>query len=295
MSDRDPIFLSNFWTGLFSLHGTEFLLSSAYHPQTYGQTEVINRCLETYLRCMCGEQPKSWHAWLPLAEWWYNTHFHSATQLTPYEVVYGQPPPLHLPYLPGDSDVEAVDRSLQKREEMIAVLRFHLMRAQTRMKQQADKGRSDRVFQEGDWVWLKLQPYRQHSVASRANQKLAPRFYGPFQIIAAIGAVAYKLQLPAEAKIHDVFHVSQLKSFHGTLPVATHIPLWLQGHDVSQVPQPLAILDTKVVKFQNHAQVQYLVQWENSASTDATWVAATTLEAKFPSFMASHNLGSSSS
>lgn len=78
VSDRDPIFLSQIWKGLFSLHGTEFLLSSVYHPETDGQIEVVNMCLETYLRCMCNEQPKDRCKWLPLAKSWYNTHFHSS-------------------------------------------------------------------------------------------------------------------------------------------------------------------------------------------------------------------------
>ena len=93
MRDRDPIFLSSFWQSLFSVLGTELLLSSAYHPQTDGQSEVLNRCLEQYLRCMCLDSPNEWSKWLPLAEFWYNTTFHSATQLTPYEVLYNQPPP----------------------------------------------------------------------------------------------------------------------------------------------------------------------------------------------------------
>lgn len=69
MSDRDAVFLSNFWKSLFSLHVTEFLLSSAYHPQTDGKTEVVNRCMENYLKCMTGEHPTDWHMWLPMAEW----------------------------------------------------------------------------------------------------------------------------------------------------------------------------------------------------------------------------------
>ena len=95
VSDRDPIFLSSFWQSLFSVLETDLLLSLAYHAQIDGQTEVLNRCLEQYLRCMCLSSPKEWSKWLPLAEFWYNTTFHSAIQLTPYEVLYNQPPPLH--------------------------------------------------------------------------------------------------------------------------------------------------------------------------------------------------------
>uniref|UniRef100_A0A803L706 Integrase catalytic domain-containing protein n=1 Tax=Chenopodium quinoa TaxID=63459 RepID=A0A803L706_CHEQI len=111
VSDRDSIFVSQFWRGLFSLYGTDLKLSTTYHPQTDGQTEVVNRCLEAYLRCMTGDEPQEWHKWLPLAEWWYNTHFHSALQLTPYEVVYNQPPPLHLPYLAGEVKNDELGRS----------------------------------------------------------------------------------------------------------------------------------------------------------------------------------------
>ncbi|TYG99871.1 hypothetical protein ES288_A10G230800v1 [Gossypium darwinii] len=102
ISDRDKIFVSNFWQELFHQAGTK-LLSTAYHPQTDGQTEVLNRCLESYLRCMTGETSTNWFQWLPLAEWWYNSSFHSSIQLTPYEALYGQPPPSHMPYLAGVS------------------------------------------------------------------------------------------------------------------------------------------------------------------------------------------------
>ena len=78
---------------------------------------------------MTGDAPSEWSQWLPLAEWWYNTHFHTAIQLTPYEVVYSQPPPLHLPYLLGESNNAEVDRSLTRREEMLQTLKFHLARA----------------------------------------------------------------------------------------------------------------------------------------------------------------------
>lgn len=111
------------------MHGTELLMSSAYHPQTDGQSEVVNRGLETYLRCMCRENLAEWSLWLPLAEWWYSTHFHTSIQLTPYEVSL-RPATYTLTLLGYDSANEEIDKSLLRREEMTKALNFHLERAQ---------------------------------------------------------------------------------------------------------------------------------------------------------------------
>jgi transposase InsO family protein len=88
VSDRDKIFTSTFWQTLFRLDGTELRLSTAYHPQTDGQTERLNQCMETYLRCFVHACPSKWIHWLPLAEFWYNSTFHSALGRTPFEVLY---------------------------------------------------------------------------------------------------------------------------------------------------------------------------------------------------------------
>ncbi|XP_019257786.1 PREDICTED: uncharacterized protein LOC109236005 [Nicotiana attenuata] len=116
ISDRDPIFTSKIWQELFAMFGVTLNASTAYHPQMDGQTEVVNRCLETYLKCFCSDSQSDWFQYLAAAELWYNTAFHSAIQCSPYEALYGQPPPLHLPYMAGDSAVEEVDRSLLTRE-----------------------------------------------------------------------------------------------------------------------------------------------------------------------------------
>jgi hypothetical protein len=110
--DRDPTFTSNFWQELFKLQGTQLHLSTAYHPQTNGQTEVVNKCLETYLRCFASEKKNQWAQWLPLYEWWYNTSYHTATCMTPFEAIYGQKPPLVLSYLPGTLKDQVVDQTL---------------------------------------------------------------------------------------------------------------------------------------------------------------------------------------
>jgi len=168
---------------------------------------------------MTGEKPNEWVLWLPLAEWWYNSNGHSSTGVTPFEAVYGQSTSLHIHYLAADNRVEAVYRSLRAREECIQTLKYHLERAQKTMKQQADKRRTDRAFEVGDLVYVKLQPYRQQTVAARTSQMLAARFFRPFPIPARVGVIAYKLQLPIQSKIHPVFHVSQLKKHVGSSQV----------------------------------------------------------------------------
>lgn len=150
VSDRDPIFTSAFWKALFTLQRTGLCLSSAYHPQTDGQTEVINRCLEKYLRCLAGDRPKQWAKWLPLAEWWYNTTYHASTGITPYEALYGQPPPSWKDYIPGSTSVAAANTTLQDRQTMMNILKTHLQTSENIMKQMADKKRSERAFDVGD-------------------------------------------------------------------------------------------------------------------------------------------------
>jgi len=192
VSDRDPVFTSSFWREFFRLQGTSLKMSTSYH----GQSEIVNKCLETYLRCFSQDRPTQWSSWLPWVEYWYNTSWHASIKLTPYEVVYGVPPPRLLTYVPGTTQVDAVEEVLRIRQQILTLLQHNLQHAQQRMKRYSDLKRTERSFEVGQMVYLRLQPYKQSSVAARRNLKLSPRFYGPFSIIRKIGAVAYELDFP---------------------------------------------------------------------------------------------------
>ncbi|KAK5838444.1 hypothetical protein PVK06_007174 [Gossypium arboreum] len=231
---------------------------------------------------MTGETPAHWFLWLPFAEWWYNSSFHSSIQLTPYEALYGQPPPTHMPYLAGTYSVAGVDRSLQAREAARKLLQFYLTRAQKPMKLFADKHRSERTLQVGDLVYLRLQPYRQQTVRRILNQKLSPKFYGHFSVIKKVGEVVYTLQLPPGSRIHLTFHVSQLKEHIGASVTQAQLPL-VDIHGVLP-KEPARIVDRRMVKKGNRAVTEVLVEWADSFPEDATWESLDLLQTKYPHF-----------
>jgi hypothetical protein len=171
ISDRDPIFVSHFWMELFKLQGTKLKMSSAYHPETDGQTEVINRCLEGYLRCFAADHPKTWSHWVHWAEFWYNSTFHVSIGKTPFEVVYGRQAPPIVKFLTNETKVAAVALELKDRDEALNQLKQHLMKAQEQMASYANKKRRDLSFEKEEWVFLKLRPHRQQSLVRRINQK----------------------------------------------------------------------------------------------------------------------------
>lgn len=161
---------------------------------------------------------------------------------------------------------------------MNGLLQQHLNRAQHRMKQQADKHRSDRTFEVGDRVFLKLQPYVQSSLAPRANQKLSFKFFGPYTVLSKVGPVAYKLDLPPSSSIHDVFHVSQLKK---AVPSSAQVTSSPPACD-SALQFPQQILDRKLVSKGVDCSQQVLVKWSGWPESLATWEDLDYLRQQFP-------------
>lgn len=160
---------------------------------------------------------------------------------------------------------------------MVALLRQHLQRANQCMKATADAHRSDRTFSVGDWVFLKLQPHVQRSVVICSNPKLAFRYFGPFQV-QRVGAVSYKLLLPESSSIHQVLHVSQLRS--ALLPAT--FALRALPADPSPSPMPEVVLEHRLYQRGGSSRQQVLVRWTGQSDDLATWEDKDELRHHFP-------------
>ncbi|XP_070035185.1 uncharacterized protein [Nicotiana tomentosiformis] len=159
---------------------------------------------------------------------------------------------------------------------------FHILRAQQRMKDLTNKHRSYRSFEVGDWVYLKLQPYRQVSATSMPFNKLVAKYYGPYPIDAKVEVVAYKLLLPADVLIHHTFHVSQLKKYHEVHVVINHPPVFHLSSPYCPLLEEL--LAKRMVKKGNKVDVQVMVKWTDIDRAQATWEYLSELQHIFPSF-----------
>lgn len=264
VSDRGPQFVSQFWKHFFKLMQVNINLSSAYHPQSDGQTERVNQVLEQYLRCFINYQQDNWVDLLPLAEFSYNNSVHSSTGQTPFFANYGFHPEFE-PTPIMDSQVPAAQNRgallLQARNQLIQ----HLAEAQQSYKEYADRHRKTHPdLQPGDKVWI-----LKHNIKTkRPSNKLDHRRLGPFKVIKQVNPVAYELDLPETLKIHPVFHVSLLEpskpqSIPGrVLPPPPQIEL--EGQEEYEVTQ---ILDSRF----HHGQLQYLVDWKGYGPSDQTW------------------------
>ena len=184
--------------------------------------------------------------------------------------MYGKPPPPISTYLKGSSTVEAVDHLLSTRQDLWAALTTRLHKMLLAMKAQADNKHRNVLYMVGDWVYVKLQPYRQTSFSHTSFNKLSKPYYEPFQISETIGAVAYRLALPESSKIHNVFHCSMLKPHHDPIDDVTD-PLLPQATDNHPLVEPLSILDTKWDDTTSPPSLLVLVQWSGLAPEETSW------------------------
>ncbi|KAK1596217.1 hypothetical protein QYE76_018556 [Lolium multiflorum] len=206
VSDRDVKFMSYLWKSLMAKFGVKLLFSSSSHPQTDGQTEVVNRSLSTLLRTLVKTNLKSWEDCLPHAEFAYNRAKHSTTARSPFMVVYGFEPPTALDILPlplherTNMDFDERTTAIKKlHEETRATIQEHVLRQATRLNAK----KKERVFEEGDLVWIHL---RKERFPQERNSKLKPRGDGPFKVLKRINNNAYVIDIPTSKYVEHQDH-----------------------------------------------------------------------------------------
>jgi len=193
------------------------------------------------------------------AEYWYNTSYHEATKCTPFEVVYGRPPPSITRYILGETAVKTVAQDLMNRDETLRQLKFHLLLAQDQMSKFANKHRKPASIKVGDEVYLNIRPHKQQSMPTRLHSKLSARYYEPFLVLAKVGSVAFKLQLPEGAHIHPVFHVSQFKRVIGKEQAEATIP---PEFKLGEGLIPKKVLQIRTIDKDRETVKQALIQWK---------------------------------
>jgi hypothetical protein len=215
VSDRDVKFLSYFWKTLWAKLGTKLLFSTTCHPQTDGQTEVVNRTLSTMLRAVLKTNIKMWEDCLPHIEFAYNRSMHSTTKMCPFQIVYGFLPRAPIDLMPLPSS-ENLNFDATKRAELMLKLhettKENIERMNAKYKLVGDKGRKEIKFEPGDLVWLHL---RKERFPELRKSKLLPRADGPFKVLERVNDNAYKLELPADFGVSPTFNIADLKPYLG--------------------------------------------------------------------------------
>ncbi|RYE19782.1 MAG: hypothetical protein EOP45_12080 [Sphingobacteriaceae bacterium] len=264
VSDRGSIFTSKFWQRFCELLKVRTNLSTAFHPQSDGQTERVNQIVEQYIRVYGNYQQNNWKSLLPLAQFTYNNSQHSSIGTTPFYANYGYHPETHFTTDRLSMVPRAEDR-IKHLHETQEYLKINLQRAIADYKLYYDQNKSETPsFNVNEKVWLVHHQVR----GSRPSKKLDNKRLGPYKIIQKLSNNTYKLQLPKPMRIHPVFHISHLEK---------HKPNPFEGREK---PRPLPvtidlqpeytveeILDSRI----RRKKLQYLVKWEGYDVSENSW------------------------
>ncbi|CAJ2633285.1 unnamed protein product [Trifolium pratense] len=255
VSDRDPRFTSRFWESLQEALGTKLRLSSAYHPQTDGQSERTIQSLEDLLRACVLEQGVSWDSCLPLIEFTYNNSFHSSIGMAPFEALYGRRCRTPLCWFESGESVILGPEIVQETTEKIRMIR-------EKMKAVTSTTGIGRALK---------------------SRKLTSKFIGPYQILKRVGKVAYRIALPPSlANLHDVFHVSQLRKYVRDPSHVIESDDVQVRDDLTVETVPLRIEGREVKRLRNKDIASVKVVWGGPAGENATWELESKMRSSYP-------------
>jgi len=276
VSDRGSVCTSKFFACLCQELNINQLLSTAYHPQTDGQTERVNRVLEDTLRHFVSPLQDDWHRLLSAVEFAINNAKHESHRMTPFFMNYGYHPATPLSLLAPRraqqraglvSQNPAALRVRERLQEALNAAKLALQAARQRQKAYADLHRSPVQIAVGDMVLLSSKHINLKNPGSR---KLLPRWLGPFKVVRQINNVAFALQLPDSMQaVHSVFHASLLKPYRADGPVQPPPPIVLEDGDILWRVESL--LDQRIARRRGRRFVEYLVKWDGFGHEHNTW------------------------
>ena len=271
VSDRDPRFISHFWTALMKALGTKLQMSTAYHPQTDGLTERANQTIEQMLRAYVNEEQDNWDDCLDLVEFAYNNARQASTGHSPFYLNHGQNPntPIQMAMASNAASKSPSAMSFLKRmNNQIERAIANTAAAQDRQKTFADQHRREETYKIGDEVWLSTKEFR---MQPGKTKKFAKKYKGPYQIIKIVSPTAYKLDLRGTMRVHPVFHVSRFKPFkksdmHPSFVRERPGPIE-EFEDGSKLMQVEKLVAKKTIK----GKTYYKVRWLGYEASEDTW------------------------
>jgi len=272
ISDRDPRFTGNFWKTLFGLTQTKLAMSTAFHPQTDGQTERMNQTAEQILRNYVNYYQDNWNEYLPCVQFVMNNNVNTSTKEIPARLVFA-----HVPQLPVDMIMDkqvnnpTVEQFIDSMTQAVKRATDNIVTAQIGHKKNFDRHRRLHQFQVGDWVLLNNANFNVDNQFRGGSRKLRPRYDGPFQIVEKKGEDTFRLQLPENWRIHDVFDVSKLKLY-----IPNDDELFPERDQ--KPPEPVIVDDGEEFEVEEivdvkmrHRKKQYLVKWKGYPEYENTW------------------------
>ncbi|GJY03781.1 putative reverse transcriptase domain-containing protein [Tanacetum coccineum] len=280
--DRDGKFTSHFWKSLNKALGTRLDMSTAYHPETDGHSERTIQTLEDMLRACVLDFGKGWDRHLPLAEFSYNNSYHTSIKAALFEALYGRKCRSPICWAEvGDSQLTGPE-IIHEMTEKIVQIKSRIQAARDRQKSYADVRRKPLEFQVGDKVMLKVSPWK-GVIRFGKRGKLNPRYIGPFKIIAKVGTVAYRLELPERlSRVHSTFHVSKLKKCMADEPLAIPLDEIQVDDKLNFIEEPVEIMDREVKRLKQSRIPIVKVRWNSRRGPEFTWEREDQMQKKYP-------------